>query len=207
MLSKIDSKKLGAVLIVILFIFSAILSNVYKEQLQGIVGEHHLVGGFIYIVLVVISAVIAPINALPLLPVVSVLWGPVNAALLSIVGWTLGSIVIYWLLKKYGRPFVGRFVNLKEYEEKQLHIPEKNKFWILVGLRMIIPVDVLSYILGIFVPMSWKLYISTTIIGITPFAFILAYSSILPIMYQVIAGIIGVIILIFGVVSIRKFYK
>lgn len=194
-------------MIVVLFILSAYLSNTYKDALQGMIEGYGFVGGIIYILIVIISAVVAPINALPLLPVASALWGPINAAILSVIGWVLGSIIIYWLLKKYGRPFVGRFVNLKKYEDKQLNIPDKNKFWILIGLRMIVPVDVLSYILGIFVPMSWRLYISTTIIGVTPFAFILAYTATLPFIYQIVAGGVGVIILIFGVVSMRKFYK
>lgn len=167
----------GIALIILFFAGSAFLSNKYKVELQSSMEGYAMAGMVSYILIVILSEVIAPINALPLLPIAVALWGPFIGAVLSIFAWLIGSIIVYWLLQKYGRAFISKFVNLKRFDEKHLHIPEKNKFWILIGLRMIMPVDILSYLLGLFVPMSYKLYITTTAIGIIPGAFIFAYAS------------------------------
>jgi hypothetical protein len=50
-------------------------------------------------------------------------------------------------------------------------------FWNIVLLRMVIPVDVLSYALGLFVPMPLSRYVLATAIGVSPFAIIFAFAS------------------------------
>ena len=167
----------GIVLIVLFFVASAFLSNKYKVELQSSMEGYAMMGMVSYMLIVILSEVIAPINALPLLPLAVALWGPFVGAILSIFAWLIGSIIVYWILQKYGRSFVSKFINLKKFDDKHINIPKKNKFWILVGLRMIMPVDILSYLLGLFVPMSYQLYITTTAIGIIPGAFLYAYAS------------------------------
>ena len=58
-----------------------------------------------------------------------------------------------------------------------------------------IPVDLLSYALGIFGVLDWRNYTLATIIGIVPFAFIFAYLGTLPVSYQLFSIPVGVLLI------------
>jgi len=49
---------------------------------------------------------------------------------------------------------------------------------------MTVPVDVLSYVLGLFSRMKSAPYFFATLIGVAPFAFVFAYAGTLPFLYQ-----------------------
>ena len=74
-------------------------------------------------------------------------------------------------------------------------IPENNLFLTIIFFRMVVPVDGLSYFLGLFSKISFKSYTLATIIGITPFAFVFAYAGGLNIYYQL--GALAIAFLIF----------
>ena len=62
---------------------------------------------------------------------------------------------------------------------------------------MIVPVDILSYALGLFTDMKTRDFTIATIIGITPFSFVFAYLGSVPFQYQLIAaGVFGIVFLV-----------
>ena len=89
-----------------------------------------------------------------------------------------------------------------KFEKK---VPEENLFWTLVFLRMIIPIDGVSYLFGLFSKMSLKSYTIATIIGLIPFSFAVAYMGSMPIQYQIILGLIAGIIFMIGILI--AYYK
>jgi len=64
-------------------------------------------------------------------------------------------------------------------------IPKENLFLGIIFLRMVIPVDILSYALGLFSKIKTRDYLLATIIGVSPFAFIFAYLGRMPFYYQI----------------------
>ena len=97
-----------------------------------------------------------------------------------------------------------RVCELNEWRDK---LPKENLFWAVVLARVILPVDVLSYVIGIFTAMHITSYLIATLIGITPFAYIFAYGSKLPAWIQIIS-----IIALFGLIAanykyIKKIFK
>src|SRR3989344_5325913 len=161
-----------------------------------------------YVVIAVIATVAAPISAAPLIPIAAHAWGGVIKAILSILGWTVGSLVAFALGRRDGLPFAQKFISAHNLEKIHKHIPQERIFWSVVLLRIMIPVDLLSYALGIFGVLGWKKYTLATIIGITPFAFIFAYLGTLPVSYQLFSIPAG-ILLIFIVYASggKKFYQ
>ena len=77
-------------------------------------------------------------------------------------------------------------------------IPQRNIFLSVIFLRMAIPVDVLSYALGLFSSISFKLYFVATLVGVSPFAFIFSYSVLLPPWLQILFFSSGIIVLVVG---------
>ena len=78
-------------------------------------------------------------------------------------------------------------------------------FLTVVFFRMVIPVDGLSYFLGLFSKMSFKSYTLATVIGITPFALVFAYAGGLNIYYQI--GALAIAFLIFLIAVLIGNYR
>ena len=131
----------------------------------------------IYIVAVILAEVVAPIAALPLAPVVAGIVGPLPAALYSVIGWTIGAMIAFLIARHLAQPVIARFVNLEEMQKYESYIPERHVFFWMVFLRMVLPVDVLSYALGFFSTVRFVPYTIATVIGVIPFSLIWSYGG------------------------------
>lgn len=164
----------------LLFIISAYFAQTYEAYLADLIGRYGMLGILVYMLLAAVAIILAPLSFLPLMPLASAIWGAFVTAIASIIGWTLGAIGAFYLSRRYGRPLVERFVSTERLARLEKRVPQKNLFWAIVLLRMIVPVDVLSYVLGLSKSIPWKVYVLATLIGIIPFAFVFAYIGTLP---------------------------
>jgi len=151
-----------------------------------------------YILIEVASVVIVPITSFPLLPIAVVLWGSFVAAILNVIGWMIGAAIAFWLARKYGRPFVSKFIKKKNLIHLEKLVPEKNIFWSIVILRVSIPIDILSYTLGLFTNIPMNVYLVATFLGLIPFAFIFAYAVTLSVWHQVGALLVSAALIYYG---------
>lgn len=195
----------GLLAIVILFILFSFLIQENLEYFKELIGER-LIGIEIYIFILILATVIAPVSAMPLMPLASNLWGWTAAAIFSIIGWGLGAIIAFSLARIYGTSIIKRFISLEKLSKFEKMIPKENVFWGIVLLRMSVPVDILSYVLGLFSNISYKTYITATFIGITPFAFGFAFLGKLPVIYQII-GFFAALAIIFIGLFVNKLYR
>lgn len=204
-MKKLFSKEaIISILIIVFFVLSSYLSYRYAPTLEALTLLHGLWGMIFYVVVTIVAIVVAPISTFPLLPLAVTLWGSFNAAVLSIVGWSIGGIVAFLLARYGGRMLLKKFIDLKKIDEFSHKIPQTNLFTSVLFLRMAIPVDVLSYALGLFTKMNFWSYTLATIIGVSPFAFIFSYSVQLPIKLQFIGAAVGIIALLFSYKTIFK---
>lgn len=193
---------LGALVIISLFIFSSYLAKTNQEFVSSIIGNGFS-GILIYLIVIIVAIVIAPISMMPFVPIAANMWGWFNSALIHIVGWSLGSFIVFFISRKYGVPLIKKFVSLKKINEIEKKVSKEEMFWGIVVLRLITPVDILSYALSLFTKISFRTYALATMIGIIPFAFVFSYLGTVPFYYQ-IAGfiLIGLIVTL-----VIEFYK
>lgn len=195
-------------IIVALFIVSAFYSQKYAEEAEIFVERGGLLGMAAYAMVAIMATVAAPVSAAPLIPIAASAWGVATTALLSIFGWTAGSLIAFAIGRRYGLPLVQKFVSGQKLEKLHKHIPHEKVFWSVVLLRVMIPVDLLSYALGIFGVLDWKRYTLATVIGISPFAFIFAYLGTLPVSYQLFSIPAGILLIFIIYISGgKKFYR
>lgn len=134
-------------------------------------------GAAIYILLEVLSIVVVPIATIVLIPLAVEFFGPFLAAVYSIVGWAAGGALAFFIARHLGRPIVEKIFNIKEVDKYRKYISKDISFWTVVTLRLLLPVDILSYALGLFSLISFRRYMLATFIGIIPFAFIFTYTG------------------------------
>jgi uncharacterized membrane protein YdjX (TVP38/TMEM64 family) len=166
------------------------LVHQHGDDIKTFIDQHPVSGVILYLVLNIIDAVAAPGATLPLIPVAARTWGHIGAALLTTAGWTAGSLIAFLIARRWGAPVVRKLTSWERVQRLKASIP-KNLFWSVVVMRAVLPMDVISYALGLFTDMSLSSYAAATALGLTPSAFVLAYLGRTPHAYTVITILIG----------------
>lgn len=158
-----------------------------------------VISAIVFATLMFGATIIAPVVLLPLVPVVSPILGPFVTGLACWVGWTLGSVVAFWIARYGGRPLLARFTDLGRLDTLEARIPEASHFLLICALRLIVPVDILSYALGLFSTVSMRTYALASAVSILWFSFAFSYlgfaakdgDAVLFTIYSVVSGIIA----------------
>lgn len=188
---------IGAVVVAVLFTAALFISKQYGETIENIVLLNGSLGMLFYVVLGFLGVVLAPAAALPFLPIAVNLWGSTTAALLTLAGWGSGSIVAFVLARRFGRPFVGKFISIKHAENISRRFTGKYTFWLVLVSRLVLPTDIVSYAIGLFVPIRFIPYSIATLLGMIPLVFALTYGVALPLQLQATA--IAIIFAVFAI--------
>lgn len=194
------------IIIALLFIAVSYAAQQYIEPIKTMIQQNSSLAVLSYIVILVAAIVIVPlpINTILLVPIAANVWGAFFAGLLSVIGWTIGAMISFILARRYGRPLMARFVSLEKIERIEKRIPATNLFWSVVFLRMALPVDLLSYALGLFTTMGKTKYFLATIIGVSPFAFLMSYTGTFSVWYQVVIIAATTTVFLFGFYFVKK---
>jgi len=128
-----------------------------------------------YVLALTAAVVFMPLTVMPLIPIAAGIFGPFVTSILSIIGWSLGAAIAFLIARYWGRPVVERFFNTENMDALIARIPSKTHFWFIVLLRLTLPVDLVSYALGLAKSLSFTSYIAATILGVTWFSFAFAY--------------------------------
>ncbi len=188
-----------------LFFFAAYFAQQYNDRLVSLAtGLGNGLGIVIYIAITIASVIVPPFSSAPLIPLAANTWGFLGAAIFSVAGWVLGSMAAFFIARIYGVPLVSKIVALEKIYKIQKFVSPRHIFWSVVILRMVVPVDILSYALGLFSVIGWKKYTLATALGVTPFAFVFAYAGTLPWRYQLVAFFVIIPLALFWILRIRK---
>lgn len=170
--------------------------------------QNDIPGVVSFITLFTIVTVLAPLTALPLVIPASAIFGPFFVSIYSILGWTLGAMIAFLIARNVGKPFLTLFISLEKIESYDKYLSDRVEFWGLVLLRMVLPVDLLSYAVGMLTRISFKKYMAATIVGIVPFAFAFAYigDAFMQKQYILFIGLIltGIFIFLYILYKINK---
>lgn len=144
--------------------------------LEQWIAAHRLLGIATYLLAVIASVVLLPLSSLPLLPAAARIFGVWQTAVLSIAGWWIGCLIAFQIAR-CGRPYLEKFTPLAPVDRLEQRIPKDISFVGIVILRMILPVDITSFALGLLKHLSFSTYAVASLIGITPFAFVWSYAG------------------------------
>lgn len=129
----------------------------------------------IYTLLLIGAVVFMPVTVMPLIPMSAAVIGPFTTGVLSVIGWTVGGALAFLIARYLGRPIVQKFVSLEELDNVVASIPKETRFLSIVLLRLTLPVDLISYAIGISKSVGFWEYTLATLIGVSWFSFAFAY--------------------------------
>ena len=187
----------------VVLISAVLLVRANSNSIQIFIEENPFQGVSLFLGLNILDAVLAPGATLPLIPVAAHAWGHFWAALVTTAGWTVGSLVAFSIARRWGSPLVKKLTSMERLRQMKRYIPQ-DVFWSIVVLRLVMPMDLLSYLLGLFTHISWGKYVAATALGVTPPAFLLAYLGKLPHAYDIFAFGIGAVVVVAYVMVVRR---
>jgi len=168
-------------IIFVLLLLSIVVVGLWQLQwdlsaLEGWIVAHRILGIAVYILFVAASVVLLPFSSLPLLPLAARIFGVWFTAGLSILGWWIGCLIAFQIAR-YGRKYLEKITSLEAVDRVERKIPKDIGFAGIVILRMVLPVDVTSFALGLLKHLPFSTYAIASLIGITPFAFVWSYAG------------------------------
>lgn len=116
--------------------------GVFKDinALRGLVGNSIILGPIIFILLQILQVVI-PIIPGGISSAAGVLiFGPVAGFIYNYVGICIGSVIIFLLGRRYGKPFILSMVSDKTYNKYVGWLDNQNRFEKLFALAIFLPV-------------------------------------------------------------------
>jgi len=144
--------------------------------LERWISVHPVLGAGIYVALLAAAVVLLPFSSLALLPLAIQSYGLVLTALLSAAGWWIGCLMAFQAAR-IGRRYLERVTSLQAVDHLEEKIPHDVGFGGIVVLRLILPVDAVSFALGLLKHLRFSTYALASLLGILPFAFVWSYAG------------------------------
>lgn len=204
--SRISKYIVGSIFAAFVFVVLAQWSQQHADFIQSLATQAGWLGVLSYIGIMMTSIVFAPLGTGFLLPVAANSYGPFLAAMYSITGWTLGSIIAFWIAKTFRRKVFKHQGFIERMQEYERSIPKYQFYSLVVLLRIALPVDLVSYSLGFASTMSYRAFFLTTLIGVTPMTFVFTYASTSSILIQILVSLFATSVFTVGSYFVYRGY-
>lgn len=193
----------GGLVLIVLFVAASFFARSSHEQIVQYL-DFGIAGMAVYVLAGVVIALVSPMSIIPLIPIASALWGPLLTALLSVLIWTGEAALAFAIARYLGQPFVARLVDIRTISKYEKILGEKHIFWNIAFMRLALPIDLISYAIGLFTSIKLSLYIAASAAGIIPFAFLVTYASEAPLAFQIFVGLGLLALLYIGFKKVQK---
>jgi len=137
--SKYRTYIIGGVLGVLLFVVLSQWSQQHAELLKELTNQAGISGVVSYVAILAAS-IIAPLGTGFLLPMAANSYDPTLAAVYSILGWTIGSVVAFWTARHLGHSKVKETNFIRRLKSYESAISKYHFYGLIVLLRMALPV-------------------------------------------------------------------
>ncbi len=125
-------------------------TEIDAEPFQEFVERQGALGPIVFILIMALSVLVAPIPNAPIFFAAGLAWGPVLGTVYSLVGLLIGSAAAFWLSRKLGRKWLPRLVG-RRIAERTDALAETMGGRVVFFARMlpVINFDWLSFIAGV----------------------------------------------------------
>jgi len=151
------------------------LVNFNQAELISFLSSFKEISFLIYILLIIIAIIIAPIHPFIFYVAGGIVFGPYLSWALTMIGVTIGSSIVFKLSKRYGRSFVERSVSKKNINRFDKVSDKYGSISIfLLRVNPLTSSDIWSYIAGLTKIKFWK-FLMWTLLGLAPAIFVQTY--------------------------------
>lgn len=167
-----------AIIIAFLFWYSSVLQETFyaiADYLKVLAAQNEVLAIFVFVLTSALAALISPLTNIPLVPIATLIWGPVPTIMFLIGGWLIGDILAYLVGRYLGHKVVAYFVSTEKLDNWSNVVKKRTSFSTALLLRVALPAE-LGYAFGI-IRYPASLYIIITFLAELPFAVISTFAS------------------------------
>lgn len=137
----------------------------YKQEINNLGWE----GFLIMLGIQILQVVFAVIPGEPVEIIAGLLYGGIGGLLLCLIGVFIGTVIIFYLVKLFGKPLVDCFVSPERFEKMKFLHDERRVEWLTLILFLIpgTPKDLLTYIAPL-TPINAKRFFIISTVGRLP---------------------------------------
>lgn len=167
-----------------------------EEAIEQTIQSWGALGPVAFLVMNIAQVIVAPIPGTAIGVVGGYLFGVWLGFALNLLGILIGSLVVFTLARRLGKPFVDRFVGPRTAQFLQ-RVAEKNgiRGLTLVFLLPFLPDDALCFMAGL-TPIRTRTFILIVLIGRTPGSFVASLTGAglvdLPLWAWAVVGLVGI---------------
>ena len=139
------------------------------EELEILMKAHPYIGAIIYVGITMLQVIIALIPGEPVEILGGYAFGAVQGTLLNLLGATLGSLLVFGVVRKYGVRMLGLFFSQKDINRLRFlqHSKKRNVLLSIIFILPGTPKDLLCYFAGL-TDIKWKVWIWICSLGRLP---------------------------------------
>ena len=157
-----------------------LLPSLHQRLLEAIasagetIGRRPALGMVVFVALAGLSAMLAFVSSIVLIPVAVHVWGPVLCALLLWLGWLLGGVASYAVGRYLGRPIVERLVRRETIARYERWARSGPSLAPILLFQLAIPSDVAGYVFGL-VGCRFPVFLAALAVAEIPYAVVSVY--------------------------------
>ena len=198
------------ILVVGLIAGSETLHNKIEDVIiwaEVVISKSPLLGMLIFVLLAMLSAMVAFFSSALLAPVAIYAWGRAGCLLLLWVGWLLGGIASFCIGRFFGRSAAALIISGEKIDGWEQQLRERNRFIYVLVFQAVIPSEIPGYVLGI-LRYRFLHYLAALAIAELPYAIAVVYLGQSFLQGNAIVFVtIGVAVIVLGVFLLRIFKK
>jgi len=157
----------------LIFKFKNILFN--QQNLTSAIDTLGIWGPIILILIIIIQGVLSIFPIAILFFAAGILYGATLGSIYSIIGYTIGAIITFYLAKKYGKDLERKWIAKKKTEHFEKILKRRGSMAVFLGrILLIFPADTVSFAAGV-VGIKTKKFIIATILGVLPVILLITF--------------------------------
>ena len=141
---------------------------------EGIISQAPLLGMLVFVLLAMLSAMVAFFSSALLAPVAIYAWGEAGCLALLWLGWCLGGIISFCIGRYLGHSAVSKIIGEEKIAGWQNTLSERTRFVHILFFQAIVPSEIPGYLLGI-LRYPFLLYLAALGISEIPYALATVY--------------------------------
>ena len=162
---------------VIAFALVYVLHDPLTQLRTIFVDQNLILTSVIFTIILSASVIVSPFTIAPAVPFVAKILSPPVTFILTIVGWTIGSVVAYLVARYGGKDLISKVYPSNRLDHTKYAFSKSPGFFALLQTRLFSQLDNFSYFVGLYTQTSFARFLVVTIVGAFPAAFIFSYSA------------------------------
>jgi uncharacterized membrane protein YdjX (TVP38/TMEM64 family) len=138
---------------------------------EGLISKAPLLGALVFLLLAMLSAMMAFFSSALLAPVAIYAWGKAVCLALLWSGWFLGGVVSYFIGRFLGRSVVSMIIGEETVTNWENQVTERTKFIHILFFQAVVPSEIPGYLLGM---LRYPFLVYLTALGITELPYAIA---------------------------------